>query len=260
MLPEQNGGSTGKWVTFNDLVDDAMEGGKLEPIQCRQRPDPERARRASSSGTIPISATSVGGRSMLHQVPPKRSESVAYMSTSLSSDDSNSSFNGSMGSHTPSPPLPAALPKPPESLAQRRKRLLAAHQTTASLIEKVDPPTEAPRQPGFFSQSFNGFDAGKTISNDNDKYSAFTALSKPGQGYTGWSTTVMGTGPFGWSDEVLGVNDQSSNVSVADNNLANENRAPMRRASPEDEPWYKGIRNGGSWDKSPSRRFVRNFP
>ena len=36
---------------------------------------------------------------------------------------------------------------------------------------------------------------------DGDRYSVFDGLKR--QGYTGWSTQVMGTGPFGWSDEIL---------------------------------------------------------
>ena len=37
-----------------------------------------------------------------------------------------------------------------------------------------------------------------------DRYDAITNIKvHPGHGYTGWSTTVMGTGPFGWSDDLL---------------------------------------------------------
>ena len=46
----------------------------------------------------------------------------------------------------------------------------------------------------------------------SDRYSEIAKMKTyPGQGYTGWSTAVLGTGPFGWSDELLNV-DLEANV------------------------------------------------
>ena len=45
----------------------------------------------------------------------------------------------------------------------------------------------------------------------DDRYDALKNLKlNRQQCYTGWSTTVMGTGPFGWSDDLL--NAQSSSI------------------------------------------------
>ena len=46
----------------------------------------------------------------------------------------------------------------------------------------------------------------------SDRYSAIAKVEAyPGQGYTGWSTAVLGTGLLGWSDELLNV-DLEANV------------------------------------------------
>ena len=221
MIPESaKGGDAPKWVTFNDLVDDAMEGGKLGPINMRENPDPNRERRASLAASIPIS-TSISPHSM-------RSNSVVYMSTSVSSE---SSF-GSVASPPPT------LPKPPESQARRKRFSLAVASRSPP------PPTEEEESENRpFSLSFNGFDAS---GGNQDKYSAFSNLKR--QNYKGWSTTVMGTGPFGWSEELL--NGDNSKSGSEDSGTEEDNNHLK-----VEEPWYKR-----SWDTSPSRRFVRNFP
>lgn len=222
-----------KWVTFNDLVDDAMEGGKLSPIHLR---NPVRRTRAISM---------------------PRSSSLAYLSTSASS---NSSFE--TGSDV------ASLPPPPGKGNLRRKRF------SISMINESGPKPD-------FNHSFGGFKSTSSSgdnqhdtyaalkqvqsqlnwsspppppeseddsrSGDDDKYAAFHGIH--GKAYTGWSTRVMGTGPLGWSDDLLNA---SSSPEAVDSG----------RLKVEEEPWYKGhggIRNG-TWDRSPSRTFVRNFP
>ena len=90
-----------------------------------------------------------------------------------------------------------------------------------------------------FSQSFGGI-------GEKDKYSVFTGLKKPGQGYTGWSTTVMGTGPFGWSDELLNGGEDTA-------------AAAATGQEDQEKPWYKGHRPA-TWNRSPTRSYLRNFP
>ena len=221
-----------KWVTFDDLVDDAMEGGKLSPINLREDPDPIRKRRVSmTSGPVPIS----GGDLV-------RSSSVAYMSTSLSSNSSFGSGSGSLGS-----PEAVKIPKPPANL--RRKRF-------SKSVPRTQIVNETPAL-GLSLDSASGNDAYAAIRKlqvqvtptpentnarpgcgDDDRYAALNSV----EGHTGWSDKVRG--PFGWSDKIIDGSNDNNRLKI------------------EEEPWYKGhsgLRNG-TWDRSPSRRFVRNFP
>jgi hypothetical protein len=69
---------------------------------------------------------------------------------------------------------------------------------------------------------------------------------------------------MGWSDEVLG---SSGTDEEPEFELQNETLVPKTRPaslSVDEEPWYKGPGLAGpgqrTWDRSPSRSFVRNFP
>jgi len=222
-----------------------------------------------ASATIPISTE--------FSRPCVRSGSVMAMSTSgCSSVSSESSFGSVRNGSTPSPPcgqlpagqFPVALPKPPEAHANRRKRLTMTH--SGSVTSSVTSSTSEQQRP--FSQSFNGFEKAETssgiVDDDDDKYSAFSNLNKGGQGYTGWSTKVMGNGPFGWSDELLygkkadettartGSSTGSRSPGGASDNSAEDDLNHLRVAA--EEPWYKS--GHGTWNTSPNRRFVRNFP
>lgn len=115
-----------------------------------------------------------------------------------------------------------------------------------------------------------------------DKYSeAFAPLRrksrKDEKAVEGWSGKILhGTHKLGWSDDVLGVSDSmnSSSEDEADMLAAATMRPTADWLRPNDreektaatssvveEPgWMYGGIKGQSWETSPDRRFVRNFP
>ena len=77
-------------------------------------------------------------------------------------------------------------------------------------------------------------------------------LQEKAKGGKGWGKKVLGSSPMGWSDEILGSvsTDEESEVDPRPQSL-----------HIEEEPWHAGASLGRTtWDKSPSRSFVRNFP
>ena len=89
----------------------------------------------------------------------------------------------------------------------------------------------------------------------SDKYAAFSKLDKV-KGSKGWSgkitTSQMIGNPMGWSDEVLGVSTDEDELQ--DFELE---RRPIHLEV--EEPWANPLHRS-SWDRSPNRSFVRNFP
>ena len=80
----------------------------------------------------------------------------------------------------------------------------------------------------------------------SDKYAAFSKLDKDQQGHKGWSgkISVGSTGPMGWSDEILGLSTDEEEEGI----------------EPRPTHLTIGAFNRPSWDRSPNRSFVRNFP
>lgn len=110
-----------------------------------------------------------------------------------------------------------------------------------------------------------------TTSATVDKYSkAFAPLRRKSKvdksNLQGWSGKVLhGTHKLGWSDDVLGVSDLSSEDELCSSEAAAAAAAAagsqLSTASVEEEPgWMYGGIKGQSWETSPNRRFVRNFP
>jgi hypothetical protein len=93
----------------------------------------------------------------------------------------------------------------------------------------------------------------KPLGDGNDKYGAFRKLG--GSKYKGWSRQVLGSAGSGWSDEVLGCGSEDEEVFSPDRPTSLEVRV-------EEEPWYVQGHSlkSSTWDRSPSRTFLRNFP
>ena len=98
---------------------------------------------------------------------------------------------------------------------------------------------------------------------DDDRYSAFCEVRR-GKRASGWSGKILhGSHVLGWSDEVLecgASSDDSADAPSPASSVADSQRP--NSICVEDghgENWYASLRNP-SWDQSPDRRFVRNFP
>jgi len=89
---------------------------------------------------------------------------------------------------------------------------------------------------------------------EDDKYKAFRKLGN--EKYKGWSRKVLGSKGGGWSDEVLGCGGSEDEEVYAP-------QQPTRlEVRVEEEPWYVRGHSltSSTWDRSPSRTFLRNFP
>ena len=192
------GPPTKKWVTFDDLIDDALESGKLSP------------RKAVS----PTSSSS----------------------SSLTTRDERSTQQQLSSSSNNEPKL-------------RRSSLSATMLTTSELVAKnrLD-----------FSQSLGLPDS----SDDDDKYSSAFATLRSRSSHVGWSNKVLaGSSPFGWSDEVL-----EYDLASSEEETTARPRRPISLVDDvemDDDTWMQALKSTTtttSWEKSPSRSFVRNFP
>lgn len=180
--------SNARWVTFHDVMDDAMENGKLLPIKRRM---------SSSINATPLSA-------------------------SLTSSVSSS------------------------SLEMQNSREMQLKKHSFDFSQSYGNAREI--------QKRKGPQRSKTIdiigaSDDEDKYAVFSKLDKSPPGSNkGWSGKVLAgsSGPLGWSDEVLGVNSED------DDNLIDNLNA-------DESAWHLNLHKN-TWDRSPNRSFVRNFP
>ena len=101
---------------------------------------------------------------------------------------------------------------------------------------------------------------------NGDKYEPFSKLDKSPGTPKGWSGKVLvGSGqggPLGWSDEVLGVEtDEEIELDTQDyyNNESMMEKRPQSLHVEEEAPWQIGLHRT-TWDRSPNRSFVRNFP
>lgn len=177
---------TRKWVTFDDLIDDALESGKLSPRKGK---------------AVNLTA----------------SKSTDFVKKT-SSSSSSSSVLATQEDERPKP--------------LRRSSLAHVDSRTS------EPPGKDPLD---FSQSLE------------DKYSsAFADMRGRSLAYTGWSGRVLaGSGPFGWSDEVLEYEHVSSEEECTDKKMHEDETS---------SPSWKTALKTATWDTSPSRTFVRNFP
>merc|ERR1719468_666185 len=124
-----------------------------------------------------------------------------------------------------------------------------------------------------------------TLNDFDDKYSAFSRLDKT-QCSKGWSGKVLvgQAGPYGWSDEVLGAGsedeietephanfpmDGMSAVAevISEDNLRDgadgviqQDRMRPQSLTVEEGAWQLSLHRRTTWDRSPNRSFVRNFP
>lgn len=189
---------TKKWVTFDDLLEDALESGKLNKIES----DP---RRSSVTGS-------------------------SIRSSSVSSIDSLQYAMESNGRSTTHSPLDFS-----QSLGH----------DTSQCGPEIHSGLEA------FANSTGS--SGDEDPIGKDKYSVFTNL-KPKQ-CQGWSKRVLlgGTGKFGWSEEILGLEGSASETEEEINPTRPDGLDGLSRIN-----WPKVT--SPSWDTSPSRTFLRNFP
>jgi len=232
-----------KWVTFHDGMDDAMEGGKLLPIK----------RRLESES---------------HDKMSFKSQELQFKFGSLTSSLSSSSLDEVFKTST-SPPEPKnsfdfsqSLGFGEEKEIQRRRK---PEQHRRSTLASLSGSPLA-------SQVSCGGGGGIAVSGCNgDKYKIFSVLDKSPGAAKGWSGKVRvghAQSPMGWSDEVLGVGsdeeeielDYTSSESIPAMALP-ENRPQSLSVQSDEptEPWQISLHRN-TWDRSPNRSFIRNFP
>ena len=219
-----------KWVTFDDLIDDAMESGKLTPRRrSSEAPHPrsiegQRRRSSVSSGALSSSVSSDGSWTLNENATAGNGSTSGNVRSHRKVD-----FSQSLGTENSS----SLQIKPLKYLKQLEKKSLSNDALS-----------------------------------QEDKYSsAFASLrsKKPDQTGTspaqGWSKKLIhGSGKTGWSDEILGESDDVQGCyssSGGEEEVADLTRRmrPMSLEVEEEQPWY-----GTTWTTSPSRVFVRNFP
>ena len=249
-----------KWVTFEDLVDDAMEGGKLSPMHmrsCALKTALQNPRRYSITGNTDLGSFRNQPRYHTKRSPFSKSTS---MSSNNSCDSDSNLFGHSL--HI----------DPPPSKDQKQRRFMYSSNnitdfsqtfpgisrdfsnvwtsdtkniqkdnTDQSYLEKVGEhkiasdtscdfedfnhlrrsitmplrtPSESLEENPFATslKSTRTTQLARQVAEEllDDKYKALKMLKiKKGHGYTGWSTSVMGTGPFGWSDDLLNADTPS---------------------------------------------------
>ena len=250
-----------KWVTFEDMVDDAMEGGKLSPMDMRsdalnlvlQMPrrysvtgnsDFGSFRNAFRSYTEPSifsKSTSISPNSSydsdsnmcsndikLDPPPSKECKQRRFMynsekisdfsktfpghskkySSALSNDKQNKRNGVSAGKFSPKFPHDVEfddLPMKYQSYIPESSQKQTANMKTiqSAINPKEQQYTLTKVMKPEFSEELA---VEKLEETSDDKYMAIKSLNvNQEHGYTGWSTTVMGTGPFGWSDDLLNV-------------------------------------------------------
>ncbi len=138
------------------------------------------------------------------------------------------------------------------NLSGRKKKLVLPAASEATPPSKLD-----------FSQSL-GSDG-----DQQDKYTdAFAPLRNSKSTSTGWSSRVKHGNPhlMGWSVELMTYSDDEIHrVNPAgeddlhhdhdhDHDQQQQQQHKQQQQRTPEEPWYR------SWNKSPSRSFVRNFP
>ena len=247
-----------KWVTFEDLVDDAMEGGKLSPMHMRsgalnaalrhprrysvtgntdlglfrnqlkyQAKHPLISKSTSmSSNSSCVSDSNLFGSSVHIDPPPSKCHTQRrFMHNSYKLTDFSQTFPGISGNFSK---LRASDIESTKSNNTDPIRLEGAgeskikNHTSSDVEDSIHVRRSTAIPLGTPSESFEVQNSSFVINLKsarttqlaresqekvlNDKYQALTNLRvNQEHGYTGWSTSVMGTGPFGWSDDLLNV-------------------------------------------------------
>lgn len=227
-----------KWVTFDDLMDDALESGKLNKTDNSQ----VKERSILSHGEVKERSVLNGSDGSLNQ------GQVEVMKGSLIEGEvRRGSFNVGNNQGQVEVMQRSVLSGSSEGQVRRGSFNMDQGQSEVRKHDKLD-----------FSQSL-GHEAPSKVkvmvkseseTSMQDKYSIFAELKN--KTYKGWSGKVLTKNhQFGWSDEVL----EYEAVSSEDD--ASSGASPY--TSPKDESWMKNIKQS-SWERSPSRTFVRNFP
>ena len=250
-----------KWVTFEDMVDDAMEGGKLSPMDLRSdalNVALQLPRRYSVTGNSDFGSftndlrsytepsifgksTSISSNSScdsdsymcsshikLDPPPSKECKQRRFIynsekitdfsqtfpghsrscSNALTNDKQNKTNGISAGEFSPEFPhdveFENVLTKYQSYVPEISQTQTANVRTTQSATNQKEHQYSSTKaeNPEFSEESA----AEKLDETSDDKYTAIKKLNgNQEHGYTGWSTTVMGTGPFGWSDDLLNV-------------------------------------------------------
>lgn len=292
--------ASNKWVTFNDMVDDAMEGGKLVARSDNSQHNLNRRRASMIDGdsgqTAITSILRLSGSCSTQDFSSWKNRpwsSFSHSTTSVSGFSSES--GGSSSCFTTESPSgkngTPVLPKPPQprrnrpSRTERSSGYMRNSVSSGTVDDCGDIEDEEGEDSGSLGSSSgerhdsrpfsHSFTAGVTSEtdqrrseergdcSDGDRYSVFDGLKR--QGYTGWSTQVMGTGPFGWSDEILngGGGQQPDRTQLLHPNpdipppVDNRQIQHSGGADQTNQHWYN---RAGTWNTSPSRRFLRNFP
>ena len=245
-----------KWVTFTDAMDDAMEGGKLFPITRRMSVGTLPYISTSASSSVSTTSGSGGGRD--HRTNPLDfSQSFGFgeeMRGRNQPEKISGDFGGASGSFHFEEDQTVYRKISAESNLSSSSGSVSNCDRPPAVARKISAPSTmyydsnlSYSSSGSFS---NSFDSG------NDKYSVFSKLENTNGG-KGWGRKVLGTSPMGWSDEILG----SSVDSDDESEMAQASSRPDTLKI-EEEPWHSGAALVGrkTWEKSPSRSFVRNFP
>ena len=253
-----------KWVTFTDAMDDAMEGGKLFPITRRMSVGtlPYISTSASSSASITSGSGGAGARDRTTN-PLDFSQSYGF-GEEMKGRNQPEKISGEFGAEALSSGSGTFHFEEDQNTNSVCRKISAESNLSCSsgsfsncdqqpsVCRKISAPStmyydsNLSSSSGSFSNSFDGI---------TDKYSVFSKLEKTNGG-KGWGRKVLGSSPMGWSDEILG----SSVDSDDESELAQASRPNTLKI--EEEPWHSGAALVGrkTWEKSPSRDFVRNFP
>lgn len=241
-----NPNSPTKWVTFHDLMDDAMEGGKLASIKRRMsafaviNSYPSSVSSNNSNCSLDTAAEEEGGERKIHPQRPLLDFSQSFGGY----DENNITTISQPCTRTR---RSSTLPSLYVSTEVSSKKKLSE----TSSVEEEDEECEEKQHDGKFNVSHgsSGYSSCEDH-NNQDKYSVLKGLKAAGN--KGWSGKVRGNGPFGWSEQVMGDTEQQQP----------QTRPNQLGVLVQEEPWYKGhpaLRNA-TWDKSPNRSFIRNFP
>ena len=183
-----------------------MEGGKLSPMDMRSdalNVALQLPRRYSVTGNSDF-------RSFRNDLRSYTEPSIFSKSTSISSNSSCDSDSNSCSSYIKLDPPPSKESKMRRFMYNSEK-IADFSQTFPGHSRNYSNAVANDKQQYSLTKAMKP-EYNKESAEDNlketsdDKYMAIKNLNRNQEhGYTGWSTTVMGTGPFGWSDDLLNV-------------------------------------------------------